>query len=898
MTLNPGGKLAHYRLVEKIGEGGMGVVWKAVDTSLDREVAIKVLPDGFDDQPERLARFEREAKLLASLNHPGIAAVYGLHEAEGVRFIAMELVRGEDLAQRLQRGPLALDDALDVALKVARALEAAHGSGVIHRDLKPANILRVPDGKVKVLDFGLAKALVAEPLPDAAAAATRRSMSPTITSAGTVAGVVLGTASYMSPEQAKGRPVDRRADNWAFGCVLFEMLAGKRPFSGGTISETLAEVLKSEPDWSALPSGTPRGIRRLLRRCLAKDPDIRLHDIADARLEIDDALREPAEREEPGAAPAPPAHTTLARLLPWAVTLLAMAVAGWFALVAPERESSNPPLQVVSSILPPPDMGFDLDHGLAISPDGTRVAFVARDAEGLGRLWVRSLARATARLLDGTEGARAPFWSPDGRYLGFFAQDRLKKLDLGTGVVESLSGLSGMGGSVLGATWGSAGDIVFVQDRGAPLMRIPASGGQPEPVTVIENEGPDVHSWPSFLPDGRHFLYLVRRYGSDEAMGQLRVGTVDGSPSTLLFPSNSAARYVPPGYLVWWQQGNLRAQRFDLASRSLQGEPVALIADVRFDPRIASAAFSISNTGVLVYQQGGALSGNQLVWLDRRGNELGTIGPAGSLYDPELSPDGSRIAVDISGETNQGDIWIIDVRRGTSTRLTSAQEDETSPVWSPDGDTLAYCSASGVERFAVFTRPARGSGEARILVQDPQSDLDPVAWHGDFLLLNGFLRLSGDLLSFSIKDQETRPYLATPFDERSPDFSPDGRHVAYVSDETGRMEVYVQTFPEPGESWRISADGGGMPRWSPDGSELFFVSPRKELMTVAVSQPEGARGPEFGAPRSLFRVDVKESPNIQWDLIDGERFLFNRNIRAGADDPLTLVQNWHAALER
>ena len=887
MSIEAGRTLLHYRIVGKIGEGGMGVVWKALDTSLDRDVAIKILPDVFSGEPDREARFEREAKLLASLDHPNIASIYGLHHDDAVRFIAMELLDGEDLAAKLARGPLAFDDALDIAIEIARALEAAHASGIIHRDLKPANVLRTADGRIKVLDFGLAKALEGDPASRSGSA----SLSPTMTSAGTVAGTLIGTASYMSPEQARGRTVDRRADIWAFGAVLFEMLAGRKAFDGETVAEALASVLKTEPDWSALPPGTPSGVRRVLRRCLAKNPAARIHDVADVRIELEESRHGDDEATAAPGTLTGSAPGFVARLLPWVIAIPALIVAAWFA-TAPREAPTSPPSRVVSSLLPPENARFDLRFGLALSPDGTRVAFGASDEDGVDRLWVRVLDRDAAQALAGTEGGHSPFWSPDGRHLGFFGERGLSKLELSSGLVETIAPTV----ADYGATWGSAGDIVFVQRQGRPLMRVPAGGGDPQPVTEVEQVGVDYHMWPSFLPDGKHFLFYVRRYGSVEQMGELRIGSIDGGPSTVLFPSNSAAQFAAPGHILWWQQGNLRAQGFDPDTRTLVGESTGLLADVRFDPRRASPAFSVSATGVLVYQRAGEPGGDRLVWLDRQGHETGTLGPVGSLYSPRLSPDGTRVAVDISDESNRGDVWILDVRRGSATRMTTAEEDESCPVWSPDGSALAYCSVAGSPRFRPIIMPAGGPGAGKVLTEAPGRDLDPIDWHGDQILVEGDAIDGGsqDLYRVSTTDGELHPFVATAFEELQATFSPDGRHVAYASDESGVLEVYIRDYPGGGRRWQVSVDGGRMPRWNPDGAEILFLAADGHLTAVPFTRHEVGDEFEFefGAAERLFAVDVKDHDSTQWDVLDGRRFLFNIEVRAGATDPLTLVQGW------
>ncbi len=890
MSLEPGQRLAHYIVAGKIGEGGMGVVYRATDTRLNREVAIKVLPPALAGDADRLARFQREAHVLASLNHPGIASIYGLEEAGGVRALVLELVEGPTLAERLAASPLPLNEALEIALPMAEALEAAHERGIIHRDLKPANVKITPGGAVKLLDFGLAKALEEE----GDAGSQDASRSPTLTAAATRAGVILGTAAYMSPEQARGKPADRRADIWAFGVVLYEMLSGQRLFEGETISDVLAAVLTRKPDLDTLPAGTPPAIRRLLDRCLQPDPRRRLQAMGDARVEIDDALAGRSHETPAPSAVAPAAgRTALAPWLGWALALAAGAAAGWLAL-RPASEVAPPVPTVSASLTAPEGAAFELGHGLALSPAGDRLAFPARGADGLRRLWVRPLDRAGARPLPGTEGARFPFWSPDGRSLGYFADGKLRRIEVDTGLQESLADAPW----AFGGAWGPAGDILFQDAGGDGLLRVPASGGVPSQVTMPATPG-DAHLWPSFLPDGRHFLFLVRIYGRESATAEIQVGSLDGAPPRTLVESNSNALYAPPGYLIWWRGGNLRAQRLDLDTFSLVGEPALLASDAAFDARIGHAAFSLAG-GVLVYQLGGATPGNELAWLDAEGNDLGTVGPRGSLYSPRLSPDGLRIAVDISDETNRGDIWTLDAVRGSATRLTSIPEDESAPVWSPDGKELLHFSNKGGQLSAIYRRPARTGPASDLLLGDPEAKLRPLDWTSAGLLL--VAREQGgqsDILVYDLEEKAWTPLASSSFNEIDARFSPDGGMVAYTSDETGREEVYVQTFPGGAVRLPVSPAGGKWPVWGPRGDTIFFRAPDNSLMAVQLqggTRDEGS-GLRVGTPRPLFRADIKEhSTSAQYDTVDGQRFLVNREVGAATTEPLALILNWAAAL--
>jgi len=609
MSVEAGQTLSHYRLIEKIGEGGMGVVWKALDTDLDREVAIKFLPEGLDHDPNRLARFEREAKLLASLNHPFIATVYGLHESDtstgSVRFIAMEYVPGETLNERLARGAVAVDEGLELSRQIADALEAAHERGVIHRDLKPANIRVTPDGTAKVLDFGLAKSMLET-------AGTAETSAPTVTSDGTAVGVILGTAPYMSPEQARGKPLDRRADIWSFGCVLHEMLSGKPCFGGATASDTVARILEREPDWSVLPEETPAGIRELLRRCLQKDPRRRLRDIGEARIAIEDRQAEPE-----------PAAMTVSRrsrsLVPsWTIATImtiCAAVLGWQAL-QPDRSPVRNPARLAIDLPQNQQLGRAYEMSLAISPDGSRVVYGASSPPGTPpRLYLRKLDRFEALPIPGTEGAVGPFFSPDGRWLGYFAEGSLNKIAVEGGTPLEIHHI---GQVVPGACWGADDSIIFSDSPNSGLVRIPSAGGTLERLTTpAYDDGEIGHGWPQLLPDGESVLFSIATVkGSNIAVLSLRTGEW-----RTLGKGMGGARYLPSGHLVYGRLEGLVAVPFDPANLRVSGAPIVVLDDVYTIPAlkgIGLAAFAASDTGTLVYLSGGAEAGeNKLVWADR-----------------------------------------------------------------------------------------------------------------------------------------------------------------------------------------------------------------------------------------------------------------------------------------
>jgi Tol biopolymer transport system component len=879
-----GQTLSHFRITAKLGEGGMGEVYRAEDTRLGREVAIKVLPEALTADPERLARFEREAKVLASLNHPNIAGIHQIEDADGRQLLVMELAPGEDLAERIARGALAVEEAVGIAGQVANGLAAAHHAGIVHRDLKPANIKVTADGQVKILDFGLAKAQEA-----ATEASPDMTRSPTLTAQMTQAGVILGTAGYMSPEQARGQEADARSDIWSLGVVLWEMLVGARLFAEPTVSDTLAAVLRADIDLEILPESTPHGLRRVLARCLERDAKRRYHSASDVALDLDEAMTavEPSASE----AAVPGASSRLPWIIAAACAAIALATAALWLARSPESPAAPDVPRLVTSILPPEGVGIEsVRRGIALSPDGTSLAFIGADDDG-GSIWLRSLSRDTARQVDGTAGADALFWSPDGTSLGFEQDGTIKTLDLESGLIETLT-LASMPFYSVGGSWCPTGEILYGGDTSRPLMAVDRTGGEPRPVTEVPAET-DSYFGPDCLPDGEHFIFHSRRYGSEAQVGQIRLGFLDGSPSRPILDSYSIAEYAEPGFILWWQQGNLRGQRFDLERRELVGDPVAIAPTVRFDPRTGTVAATASDTGVLIYQQGGRVAGDQLAWFDRAGSPLGEMGEPGSLYCPHLSPDGSSIALDISGDSNQGDIWVLDAERGSGTRVTVWPEDDSTPIWSPDGSELAFFSSRGGGKERVYRVELAGGAEPRLLASDNERHLHPSLWTADgrTVLVHGTQGQSQSLWAVSTEDGATTPIIQSDFKVNNPTLSPDGRWMAFDSDETGRKEVYLTELPQAASRVRVSTDGGYAPLFSPDGREIFFVSADSEsLLTVAVEWSEGR--PLLQRPVRLFEVPVKFHSERQYDTLDGERFLVNTRLESGARTPLTVVLNW------
>ena len=876
MAVAVGGQLGAYTVRELIGAGGMGEVYLGHDARLNRSVALKILPPTFAHDADRLARFKREAQLLASLNHPNIASIFGLEEADGVQALVLEFVEGPTLADRVSQGPLPLDEAMAIARQVADALDAAHAQGIVHRDLKPANIKVRTDGTVKVLDFGLAKALVSE------ASTASVAQSPTITSpALTQRGVILGTAAYMSPEQARGRSADKRSDIWAFGAVFFEMLTGTRAFVGDDMSDTLANILKSDPDWSALPADTPANVRRVIRRCLEKDPKRRVHDINDARLELEEFDASPP-------APGSPAR----RLLTVERAAWALMVAVLAGLVAYIQFRPSPPSPVVRFQLHAPDGGFfgsntgvgraDGTSGGALAPDGTQLAFIGTDKARRTQLWVRRFDSFVSRPLPGTDDALLPFWSPDSRSIGFFANGKVHRVDVADGSIQAIGNAAGV---PRGATWGSRDVIVFAVGTPPQLARVSARGGT---VTAIATPGITFPRWPSFLPDGIHFVF-TGRLDTAMAVGLLVASTEPGFTPRFVAPSNSNGAFAPPGGLLFVRDERLMHQPFDLDRLEITGEATAILDQVIFNPGLNRGDFSVSNTGTLAYRSV-SFRNNQFAWFDRAGKLLETVGAPGSYRTPDLSPDGQRL---VYGDSSQRDLWILDLVRGTTSRFTTGSGSETSPAWFPDGSKIAYRDDQG----GMFEKPAATVGPERTLLKSNVNGPSQVSSDGKWILYFA-VTPGGDQDIYVLPttaDAKPQIVVQTGFPEVEPQFSPDVRWLAYASNENGRNEIYVQPFPPDGRRWQVSSNGGRQPLWRVDGKELFFVSDDRRFYAVDVSQKAGEFA--FGTPQFLFDMpaNVFNSRNSYVPSRDGKRFLINTLLDVD-DAPINVVQNWRTAL--
>ena len=807
MSLDPGTRLGPYEILSAIGAGGMGEVYKARDTRLKREVAIKILPESFASDPDRLARFQREAEVLASLNHPNIAGIYGLEETDGVSALVIELVEGETLADRIAGGSIPIDEALPIARQIAEGLEAAHEQGVIHRDLKPANIKIRSDGTVKVLDFGLAKLAEATPTAVAGVAQSPLSMSPTITSpAMTGIGVLLGTAAYMSPEQARGRTVDKRADIWAFGCVLYEMLTGKRAFQGEDVADTLANVLKLTPDWSALPSDLPSPVRTLISACLEKDTRQRIGDVSAVLF----VLQRRADLLEASPRSVPTGTWPAWTRAVVAVSLLIATVS--VATVLRLMKGSDAPPTARFAIQAPEETTFQTGGrpgtSAAISPDGKAFAFTARSASGQLVLWVRPTDSLVARPLAATDDAAFPFWSPDSRFIGYFAHDNLLKIAAAGGPPQTLCPAR----AARGGTWSRNGDILFGANDG-PLYRVSSAGGQPTAVTRIEKPFQD-HRFPSFLPDGRHVLFYA--VGPQDRSGVYIASLDTGEPRRLIQAESGAVYDVHSRHLLFNRQGTLLAQSFDATSLALMGEAFPVAENVEATVYGGDVSFSVSDAGTLIYGVGsaGRFAEVQPVWVDRQGKVVASVkAPAGGLADPRISPDGRRIAFrTASSVTNENnDIWVMDLQAGTTTRQTFDVGQDETPVWSPDGVWLAYGATRGNSRV-VFRRRSDGSANDEVLWKAP---LPFHAHVQDWPSKTGAVVIAMDqkdeapsTIAVLTGGSPPTAVLEGAIDGR---VSPDGRWIAYVSIESGRQEVYVQPFRSRGGKWQISTDGGTEP---------------------------------------------------------------------------------------
>jgi len=885
VTLAPGTRLGAYDVIALIGAGGMGEVYRAKDSKLHRDVALKVLPDLWANDSDRLARFQREARVLASLNHSQIAAIYGVEEVEGVHALILELVEGPTLADRIAQGPIPLDEALPIARQIAEALEAAHELGIVHRDLKPANIKLRQDGTVKVLDFGLAKALGGD------SSTAHVSMSPTITSPAmmTGAGVILGTAGYMAPEQAKGKPADARSDIWAFGVILYEMLTGQSGFGGETMVEILSGVLKSDPDWAALPATTPPQVRSLIRRCLQKDRARRLRDIADARFQLEEALNESPGPTRAGPTPAS-ARSSRERPL-WMAAMFVVAIAASSITALYLRRVPIEAPETRFQIVTPPTEAGGLTQ-LAISPDGRQVVFSATTG-GKTQIWLRPFDSETAQPIAGTEGGRYPFWSPDSRSIGFFAEQKLKRIGIAGGTAQTLADGGSDNTSTYGGTWNADGTILFAPSNLAPIYRIPATGGKAVEATRLDAPRQLAHRFPQFFPDGRHFLFYAT--GAAGVQG-VYVGSLDSLDTQRLFDADTAAVFAPPDHVLFVRQETLFAQRLNLEGLQLVGDPFPVTERVVVNPNnFASVALSASAAGPLAYRTA-IPEPRQLIWVDRSGRQLGTVGDPDTAEpgNIRLSPDGRTVALNrrVGGNT---DVWLIDTARGVPRRFTFDAAVDQGAIWSSDGSRIAFHSsrkAGGL--YDLYQKPVAGAGAEEILFESSENkNIHDWSVDGRFVLFaNQSPKTARDLWALPLGgDRKPFVVVQTGFEENVARFSPDGRWVTYQSNESGRNEVYIQPFPGAGRNWQFSTKGGINAQWRGDGQEIFYLAPDNRLMASRVTFAANGTIVEAGTPVALFTM----RPGSQYAAApDGQRFLINMPLEDAATPPITVVMNWKA----
>ena len=893
MSLTPGTRFSHYDITGTLGAGGMGEVFKARDTRLDRAVAIKILPDVFASDPDRLARFEREAKTLASLNHPHVAQIYGVEDTAGVRALVMELVEGEDLSARLKRGAIPLPEGLAIARQIALALEAAHERGVIHRDLKPGNIKVGPDGTVKVLDFGLAKAL-----DPGASSNVMPTNLPTITSPAhmTHAGVILGTAAYMAPEQARGQTVDRRADMWALGIVLYEMLTGRAAFGGETVTDVLAAIVTRDPDWSTLPADTPSSTVRLLKRCLERNPRRRLADAGEAAMQIEESMAAPAAA--PPSVTIGPVGRRRGPMVGWLVAgimTIVAATAVWRAQMvsapAIHRYAVEVPARTtINTILRP---------AVTASPDGAAIVFVVNSG-GTTRLMVRHNHEFDAVPLVGTEGASNPVFSPDGRWIAFFADNRLNKLPSGGGPVVPLAPVN----DPRGLAWDSDDSITLAPESVGGIFQISPDGGGLREITKLAGKSERTHRWPQMLPGGKAVIFVVGTIDSPDNYDSatLEAHIVATGERRVILSGVAMARYVATGHLVFARGATLYAVRFDPDRLAISGTPEPIQQGVAGDPTTGATHYAISRTGALVYVPGspdGAT--NRLVWANRKGETQAVGIPVGTYLDPMLSPDGGQIAVSaLAGGST--DVWVYDLARKTLVRLTFGGSN-TTPIWSADGIYVYYVKLRSGQDFpnTITRRRADGSRDAEELVTIPQRVyLKSISADGKSALIDHQTSSSKTNVERVALEQGAvpAPLVSTPFDEYSSSLSPDRRWLAYQSDETSRFEIYVRSLTDTGGRWQVSTGGGEEPRWSPDGKEIFYRN-NTSLMVVNV-----ALRPTFQlSPASLlfdgvynFRTDSGNTFDVH---AKGDRFLM---VRPTADmvsfTNVRVVLNWFKELQR
>ncbi len=889
MAISPNTRVGRYEIRSQLGAGGMGEVYLARDPKINRDVAIKVLPATFSADSERLRRFELEVEATGKLNHANILAVYDVETHDGAPYVVYELLEGVTLRERLNSGAFSARKAVDYASQVAHGLTAAHEKGIIHRDPKPENIFITNEGRVKILDFGLAK--LREPTQN-----TEPQTDVLTRKVNTDPGAVMGTVGYMSPEQVRAQRVDHRSDIFSLGVILYEMLSGKRAFHGDSAVETLNAILKEDPgELSESNSQINPALERVVMHCLEKSPEHRFQSARDVAFALEALSGLSSGRTMTAALSLTAGRPGNRERLAWVVAglfLLGLLAALPFA-IANLRPAPADERVLKLSMLPPEKASMGgIVTALALSPDGRRLAFVAI-SEGQNRVWIRSLDSLTALALPGTEGtsnADALFWSPDSRFIGFSAGGKLKKIDASGGPPQTLCDMVGF----RGGTWSRDGVIVFAPGSGN-LYQVSAAGGEPLPVTTLDQSRFETtHRWPYFLPDGRHFLYFVR--SSQVENGGVFVGSLDSNETKRLLPITLNAAYAAPGFLLFLQNGTLLAQPFNVNELQLAGEPFPVAEHVAYNVGLGRGAFSVSENGFLVYYSGGAEI-NQPLWFDRSGKQIGSVGKAGLYFTVWLSPDEKQAAVNSVDQTAALDIWLYDLLRGVPSRFTTDPAGDSNPLWSPDGSRIVFSSnREGI--WDLYQKIASGGNEEILLRTSEEKWPDDWSRDGKFIVYQTFnQKTKWDLWLLPMSgDRQPSLFLQTEFSEQQAQFSPDGKWLAYTSDESGAPEVYLQTFPASGSKWRVSTSGGSQPKWRRDGRELFYIAADRNLMAVDIKL-----GPTFTAsvPRTLFPTRVltlTEFRNHYAVTADGQRFLINTSV--AKDNPISVVVNWMADLKR
>ena len=882
MAISPGDRVGVYEVTGQLGAGAMGVVWQARDTKLLRNVALKVLPEHFADDPDRLSRLQREAQLLASLNHSNIAHVYGLEQLGAGACIVMELVDGETLADRLKKGPIRWDEAVQIATQIADGLAAAHERGIVHRDLKPANIKLTPNGTVKILDFGLAKPLAATSVDSGS------SMLPTIAS-GSAAGVIVGTVAYMSPEQARGKEVDARTDIWAFGCVLYEMLTARAAFDGETATDVIAKVVTAQPDLDALPPGTPPALRLLLSATLNKNVQQRLQHIGDARLFLEQSAFPAGAASSAGPVGTVQRKASRGLLVTTAAAVLVGLVAALTAVAVYFRSgspSNGQPLNLQLTL--PGSVG-----SVTVSPDGQRIAYAAEAPGEKRAIWIRATAAETSQKLAGTDNPQAVTWSADSHSIAFVADRKLKTIDLAGGSVRVICDATEQ---IRGLTWAHG---VILLGNGNRLVRVSDQGGTPTPVNEVDSKLKEtVHAFPVFLPDGNHFLYVIG-FPAPQNPG-IFVGALDGKTKTRLMELTRFAglAYAPPGYVIVGGE-SLIAQRFDPSRLTLSGAPVPVADTVD--------GFTVSDNGLLLYRKTSTTAAEkQLTWFDRAGRLLGQVGTRANYGNVELSPNGDRVAVDIQTDNNR-DVWMIDLARGVPSRITFDPASDWTPVWSPDGNSIAFASTRNGTH--IYQKSASGVGSDTLMFKSAATEI-PVSWSHDgrYIVFSrqkpaGVSGVDTWLLALT-GEPKASPFIDSPFDKAQARISPDGRWIVYTTNDSGMYQIVVQSFPDPNLGrWQITAQGGIEPKWRRDGGELYYLAFDGNLMSVPVKEAGAGRTFEAGTPAVLFQTPLPVSRtqiprDRRYDVAPDGRFLISVPAASSASAPVTVVVNWASALEK